>query len=126
MIVGLGMDIVAIARIRRAHEQFGDRFLARIFTGGEREYAGGKRDPVPALAARFAAKEAALKALGTGAARGVRFRDVEVVRAEGEAPRILFHGAARHRFESLAALSASLTLTHDAGLASAVVVLEGE
>lgn len=124
MIVGLGMDLARIERVARVYGRFGDRFLSRIFTPGERAYCLGKKDPAPSLAARFAAKEAAMKALGTGASRGVRFRDIEVARRSGEAPRVLFHGGARRRAESLGVTASSLTLTHDAGVAAAVVVLE--
>lgn len=124
MIVGLGMDLTRIERVRRTLERFGDRFLARVFTRGEVEYCLRKSDPVPSLAARFAAKEAAMKALGTGAAQGVHFRDVEVARLPGEAPRVLFHGGAKHRAESIGATSSSLTITHDAGVSAAVVILE--
>ncbi|MFH1279149.1 MAG: holo-ACP synthase [Candidatus Eisenbacteria bacterium] len=126
MIVGLGMDLARIDRVGRVYERFGGRFLGRIFTPGEAAYCMGKGDPVPHLAARFAAKEAAMKALGTGAARGVRFRDIEVERRRGEAPRVLFHGGARRRAESLGVIASSLTLTHDAGIAAAIVILESE
>ena len=126
MIVGLGIDLIEIERVRRSYERFGDRFLRRLFTEGEVAYCLRKRDPVPSLAARFAAKEAAMKALGTGASRGVFFRQLEVVRRRGEAPLVLFHGGARRRAELLGVTASALTLTHDAGVSAAVVILEKE
>ncbi|MFH1679040.1 MAG: holo-ACP synthase [Candidatus Eisenbacteria bacterium] len=124
MIAGIGIDLVLIERMRRTIDRFGDRFLRRVFTEGEIAYCRGKRDPVPSFAARFAAKEAAMKALGTGVSRGVYFRHVEVSRRRGEAPSVLFHGGARRRAELLGVASSSLTVTHEGGMAAAVVVLE--
>jgi holo-[acyl-carrier protein] synthase len=124
MIAGIGMDLISIDRVRRTIERFGDRFLSRVFTAGEIAYCDEKHDPVPSLAARFAAKEAAMKALGTGVSRGVYFRHVEVARRRGEAPTVLFHGGARRRAELLGVTASYLTLTHDGGIAAAVVVLE--
>ena len=90
MIVGIGNDLMEIERIRQAHQRWGDRFLRKIFTEAEREYAARKSDPFPSLAARFAAKEAGAKALGTGIARGVYWKDIEVLRARGQAPTLHF------------------------------------
>jgi len=124
MIAGIGMDLAEISRVRKTWNRFGDRFLRRIFTDREAAYCLEKKDPVPSLAARFAAKEAAMKALGTGVSGGVHFRQIEVARRRGEAPRILFHGRAGKRAELLGVTASSLTLTHDAGVAAAVVILE--
>jgi holo-[acyl-carrier protein] synthase len=125
VIVGLGMDVVDIARILRILEgppDRAERFLARCFTAGERAYCEGARDRAARYAARFAAKEAASKALG--APPGIAWHDVEVHRAGG-APSLELRGVAREAAARLGAQRAFLTLTHDAGVAAATVVLEG-
>jgi holo-[acyl-carrier protein] synthase len=94
MIVGTGIDIAEVARIRHTIERFGDRFLQRIFTADEMKYCDSKANRVERYAARFAAKEAAMKALGTGWNRGVRWRDCEVARSPGRRPTLVFHGKA--------------------------------
>jgi holo-[acyl-carrier protein] synthase len=124
VIAGIGIDLLATDRMRKTIERFGDRFLRRVFTEDEIAYCKSKHDSVPSFAARFAAKEAAMKALGTGVSRGVAFRHVEVARRRGEAPRVLFHGGARRRAELLGVTASTLTITHDAGIAAAVVILE--
>jgi holo-[acyl-carrier protein] synthase len=125
VIVGLGMDVVEIARIRRILEgppALAERFLARCFTAAERGYCDEVRDRAARYAARFAAKEAASKALGAPA--GIGWHDVEVRRAIG-APSLELHGAARDAAARLGVRRALLSLTHDAGVAAATVVLEG-
>lgn len=124
MIVGLGVDLVELSRIRAVWQRHGERFLERVLTADERAYCLRKRDPVPSLAARFAAKEATAKALGTGLARGVRFRDIEVVRAATGEPGLRLHGAAREIAGRRGAGRNLLTLTHGRDAAVAVVVLE--
>ena len=94
MIVGLGTDVVEIARIEASLERFGDRFLHRIFTEAEIRYCLAKRRPAESLAARFAAKEAGAKALGTGISRGISWREIEVRRLPGQAPVLRWHGRA--------------------------------
>ena len=126
MIAGLGIDLIRIDRVRKTLERFGNRFLKRIFTEGEIAYCLKKADPSPSLAARFAAKEAAMKALGTGVSRGVYFRHVEVTRTPDGPPCILFHEGAGRRAATIGVIHSSLSLTHDAGVAAAVVVLERE
>ncbi len=125
MIVGLGMDVVEIARIQRILDgpaERAERFLARCFTRAERSYCGGARDRAARYAARFAAKEAASKALGAPA--GIRWHDVEVVRSEG-APSIALRGVAAEAAARRGVARALVTLTHDAGVAAATVLLEG-
>jgi holo-[acyl-carrier protein] synthase len=124
-IIGIGLDATDIPRIRSTYERFGRRFLDRVFTEGEISYCLGHRDPAPSLAARFAAKEAGMKALGTGHSRGVLWRDLEVVR-HGGPPRLQFHGGARRRLEALGGRSSLLTLTHSDQLAMAQVMIFGE
>src|ERR1700690_606008 len=94
MIVGTGIDIAEVPRIRQSITRFGDRFLQRIYTAGEIRYCDSKANRVERYAARFAAKEAAMKALGTGWSHGVRWRDCEVTRLPGGRPTMTFHGRA--------------------------------
>jgi holo-[acyl-carrier protein] synthase len=125
VILGLGMDVVEIARIRRILEGprgRAERFLARCFTPRERAFCEGTRDRASRYAARFAAKEAASKALGTP--DGIGWHDVEVLRDTG-APALELRGAAAEAARRLAVGRLHLTLTHDGGVAAAVVVLEG-
>src|SRR5215212_6474965 len=122
-ILGLGFDATDIPRIASTVERYGDRFLHRVFTEGEIAYATRRRNPAPHFAGRFAAKEAAMKALGTGHSQGVLWRDIEVVRAPGEAPQLRFHGGAARRLAYLNANSSLLTITHSQTLAIAQVML---
>jgi holo-[acyl-carrier protein] synthase len=124
MIVGTGIDIAEVPRVRRAIERFGDRFLRRIFTAGEIRYCDAKANRVERYAARFAAKEAAMKALGTGWNHGVRWRDCEVIRMPGGRPNIAFHGRAAEFAARLGVKNAALSLTHTAEQAMAQVILE--
>ena len=125
MIVGTGIDIAEVPRIRKSIERFGQRFLERIFTAGEIRYCDSKANRVERYAARFAAKEAAMKALGTGWNHGVRWRDCEVVRAPGGRPTIVFHGKASEFAAKLGVKNAALSLTHTSEQAFAQVILEG-
>lgn len=125
MILGLGMDLVEVARIRRLREGRGERFLRRVFTEGELAACLARRLPDPGLAARFAAKEAGMKALGTGWGQGVGWHDLEVEGAGDGPPRLGLQGGARAVAERLGVARVHLSLTHDAGVAGAVVVLEG-
>lgn len=125
MVIGLGTDLVEVGRIRDSVERFGSRFLHRVFTEGERRYCEGKRHGEQSLAARFAAKEAGAKALGTGISRGVGWQDIEVAREPGQAPRLLMHGRAGELAERLGVERISLSLTHTGHSAMAVVILEG-
>jgi holo-[acyl-carrier protein] synthase len=121
-IIGLGLDATDIPRIVQTIERYGERFLQRIFTPGEIAYCARRRSPAIHYAARFAAKEAAMKALGTGHSQGVLWRDIEVVRRGGP-PQLHFHGGAARRFAALGAKSSLLTITHSDALALAQVLL---
>jgi holo-[acyl-carrier protein] synthase len=123
-IIGLGLDATDIPRIAETYARYGDRFLRRVFTDGEIAYCTRRRDPVPHLAGRFAAKEAAMKALGTGHSRGVLWRDVEVVR-HGGPPQLRLHGGAARRAEAMGMTKSLLTITHSESLALAQVILLG-
>jgi holo-[acyl-carrier protein] synthase len=121
-IIGLGFDATDIPRVREVFARYGDRFLRRVFTDGEIAYCMRHRDPVPSLAARFASKEAAMKALGTGHSRGVLWKDIEVVRHHGP-PRLQLAGGAQRRFEAMHGRRSLLTITHAETLAMAQVLL---
>lgn len=125
-IVGVGVDLVETARLDRALSAHGDRFERRVFTEAERETCRGRRDRIQALAARFAAKEACLKALGTGWSRGLSFRQVEVVRDGDGRPSLRLHGAAAILAARSGVRAIHVSLTHQPGSAAAVVVLEGD
>jgi holo-[acyl-carrier protein] synthase len=122
-IIGIGMDATEIDRIQAAIARSGDRFVRRVFTDGEIAYATRRRNPAPHFAGRFAAKEAAMKALGTGQAQGVLWRDIEVVRGSSGPPQLRFHGGAARRFAHLKANGSLLTITHSETLAIAQVML---
>lgn len=124
MIVGTGIDIAEVPRIRESIERFGDRFLSRIYTAGERRYCDSKANRDERYAARFAAKEAAMKALGTGWNHGVRWVDCEVVRMPGGRPTIAFHGKAGEIAAKLGVKNAALSITHTKEQAFAQVILE--
>ena len=121
-IIGSGLDATEIARIASAIERYGERFVGRVFTDEEVAYCRRKRDSASSFAARFAAKEAAMKALGTGHSRGVFWQGIEVVRHHGP-PQLRFHGGAAARFAAMGATGSLLTLTHSRELALAHVLL---
>lgn len=123
-IVGLGIDATDIPRVRQTYQKYGDRFLRRVFTDREIAYCLRRRDPAPHLAGRFAAKEAAMKAIGTGQAHGVLWKDIEVVRGGGP-PRLELHGAAAKHARRLGMTRSLLSITHSETLAFAEVLLLG-
>lgn len=123
-IVALGMDLAQIARFEAAHARHGERLLARLFTDGERAYCERRKARMASYTGRFAVKEAVMKVLGTGWARGVRWRDIEVVRASGSAPTVVLHGVAAQLAASKCIARIHITITHDAGIAAAVAVAE--
>ena len=125
MIAGLGTDIVEVARIAASIARFGERFLRRVYTPGEIAYCRARqKSAAQSFAARFAAKEAAAKALGTGLSRGVTWQELEVTRRPGEPPHLRLHGRAAARAKALGVTHISLSLTHTAETALAVVVME--
>ncbi|HYK91649.1 MAG TPA: holo-ACP synthase [Acidobacteriota bacterium] len=124
MIIGIGIDIVEIRRFRAVLERQKERFTQRVFTPGELEYCRAHRDPVPHFAARFAAKEALFKALGTGWAREVSWLDVSVRREGQGAPTIALQGEAGRISVGMGAQKVHLSLSHTDESAVAVVVLE--
>jgi len=123
LICGIGVDIVEVHRVARVAERHGDRFLRRIYTPLEMERVHGNRHQY--LAARFAAKEAAFKALGTGWGGGVRWVEVEIDNLSSGQPVLFLHGTARARAEQLGADRLHITISHTEEYAMAQVVLEG-
>ena len=124
MIVGSGIDICEVPRIEAAFKRFGDRFRDRVYTPGEIRYADRKANRFERYAARFAAKEAGMKAIGTGWRLGVRWRDFEVVNLPSGKPTLVFHGKALEFAEKLGVTNVALSMTHTKGQAMAFLVLE--
>src|SRR5215475_13156576 len=126
MVLGLGTDLIEISRIEESIQQFGQRFLDRVYTVGEIAYCQRKKKhAAESFAARFAAKEAGAKALGTGISRGVAWKEIEVRREPGGRPTLHFTGRARELADQLGITGLSLSLTHSRDLALAVVIAEG-
>ena len=126
MIIGIGLDLVDIARIEASIERFGDRFTGKIFSESERKYCHRKKNPAPHYAARFAAKEACAKALGCGVSGGLLWKDMELSRDESTGqPTMVLSGRARENAAQLAVVNIHVTLTHANKQAAAVVILEG-
>lgn len=125
-IAGIGVDLVNIPRMRETIGRWQERFLQRVFTEQEIAYCRTRRDPVPHFAARFAAKEAGLKALGTGLRLGVSWRELEVRRARGQAPELVLHGRSRELGQSRGGSRMLLALSHEGEYALAQAVLVGD
>lgn len=124
MIVGLGIDIAEVGRVKAAIERHGERFLKRIYTDAEIRYCESKANKFERFAGRFAAKEAAMKAIGTGWKGGVAWREFEVAREPGGRPTMRFHGKAAEFAQRLGARRASLSISHTEQQAIAQVILE--
>jgi holo-[acyl-carrier protein] synthase len=124
MILGVGTDVAEVERIGKSVERFGERFLTRVFTARERVYAMRRANWAERLAARFAAKEAGMKAIGTGLSRGVSWQHVEVVNEPSGRPTLRLYGGALAAADALGVKRISVSLTHTKELAFAVVILE--
>jgi holo-[acyl-carrier protein] synthase len=124
VVIGMGTDLIEIARIERSVERYGTAFLERIYTAGEIAYCQRKRNAAESFAARFAAKEAGAKALGTGISRGVSWREFEVRRQPGQRPELYLSGRAQEIAARLGIKRLSLSLSHSQMLSIAVVVAE--
>ena len=122
MTLASGVDIIEISRVKLVLERYGQRFLDRVYTAREIAYCRGR---APNLAARFAAKEATMKALGTGV-RGVGWKDIEVIRHESGAPSVMLHGRGKRRAQRLGVRDISLSLSHSRDYAVAFVVVQRE
>jgi holo-[acyl-carrier protein] synthase len=125
MVIGLGTDLIEIARIEDSIRRFGDRFLERIFTAEEVAYCLRKKGSAESFAARFAAKEAGAKALGTGISRGISWREIEVRRQPGQRPTLHWSGRAEEWARRMGVVNTQLSLTHSRTVAMAMVVVEG-
>ncbi|MEO0271122.1 MAG: holo-ACP synthase [candidate division WOR-3 bacterium] len=118
--IKIGVDLIEIERIIKAYERFGERFLKKIFTEREIEYALKRKNPFPHLAGRFAAKEAVMKALGTGFGKGVYFKNIEIIREPGFEPEVKLHGKTKEKFKNK---KFSLSITHDGKYALAFCIM---
>ena len=125
MVLGVGTDLMEIARIAQSIDRFGDRFLVRVFTPGEIAYCQRKKNAAESFAARFAAKEAGAKALGTGISHGVTWLELVVTREPSGRPSLELHGRAAERARKMGVAKVSLSLTHSRDVAMAVVIMEG-
>jgi len=125
MILGTGVDLAEVGRIRDAIERYGDRFIRRIYTEAEIAYVERKANKFERYAGRFAAKEAGMKAIGTGWKRGVRWQDFEVSNLPSGRPTLRLHGEAERIAGKMGVTSISLSITHTAELGMAHVILEG-
>jgi holo-[acyl-carrier protein] synthase len=124
MVIGVGTDLIEIARIQQSIDRFGERFLERVFTPREIDFCRRKKNAAESFAARFAAKEAGAKALGTGISRGVGWLELDVARSPGERPHLQLSGRAAELAHSLGVATISLSLTHSRDVALAVVIME--
>ncbi len=124
MIIGSGVDVAEVDRIRAACERFGRRFIERVFTAAEIAYVDRKANRFERYAGRFAAKEAGMKAIGTGWRRGVRWKDFEVANLPSGKPTLKFHGVAASFAERLGVKNVSLSITHTKSTGLAFVILE--
>jgi holo-[acyl-carrier protein] synthase len=125
MVLGVGTDLIEIKRVQESLDRFGERFIERLFTEGEIAYCLRKKShAAESFAARFAAKEAGAKALGTGMSRGVSWKEIEVKREMGERPTLHLSGRAAERAAALGVSRVQLSLTHSRDLAMAFVVVE--
>jgi len=125
MILGTGIDLIEVERIRASFEKFGERFALRILVGGELEYCTSHKDPAPFIAARFAAKEAVSKAFGTGIGGSIGWHDIEVRRKETGEPYVILHGKGEELFRARGASQLHLSISHTVQHATAISILEG-
>ncbi len=123
MLKGIGVDIIEVDRVEGVIERRGDRFLDRIYTVKEIDYCRSKKDYVRSFAGRFAAKEAVMKALGTGWRKGVRWKDIEITNAPSGKPQLTLYGRAREIMDELGAASALVAISHsrDYAVSNAVI-----
>jgi len=124
MIIGLGIDRIEIERVRQAWTRHGERFHRRVFTDDEWAYCLTRPDPASSMAARFAAKEATMKALGLGWGSGIRYRDIEIKRGRAGAPSLQLHGRTRDLATCRNVTNMVVSLTHDRTHAMATVIIE--
>ncbi len=126
MILGLGIDIIEVERIRSSHERFGERFLTRILHPDEIKYCLSYKEPSAYIAARFAAKEAISKAFGTGIGEELGWHDMEIARKENGEPQVILHEGGQKLLQSRGAKRVLISLSHAQAYAAAVAILEGD
>ena len=124
-IIGVGIDIIEVTRLNKAIERYGSKFLTRVFTDDEIEYCKIKKHCNEHYAARFAAKEAFVKALGTGIAKGIRWKDIEIGNNKAGKPEIFLDGIAKEIADKSGVKKTHISMTHNKGSAIAFVILEG-
>jgi holo-[acyl-carrier protein] synthase len=124
MILGIGIDIIEVARVQASHERFGERFLNRLLLADEIAYCLSHKNPAPFIAARFAAKEAISKAFGTGIGAQLGWQDMEIRRQESGEPFVVLHGKGKKLFQSRHAKNLLISLSHTTNYAAATAVLE--
>jgi holo-[acyl-carrier protein] synthase len=124
MILGIGIDIIEVARVQASHKRFGGRFLNRLLHADEIAYCLSHKNPAPFIAARFAAKEAISKAFGTGIGAQLGWRDMEIGRKKSGEPFVILHGNGKKLFKSRRAKNLLISLSHTANYAAATAVLE--
>ena len=124
MILGIGTDLVDVARIRKTIADYGERFVNRVYTEAERAYSSSKANAAERFAARFAAKEAAMKAIGTGWRRGVTWKDFEILNERSGRPTLRFSGMGLQIAKQMGVKRTSISLTHTSEIAMATVILE--
>ncbi len=125
MILGVGIDIIEVARIQASYERFGERFISRILHPNEIRYCLSYKTPAPFLAVRFAAKEAISKAFGTGITAQLGWKDMEIRRRGSGEPFVILHGAGQKLFDERKAVGLKISLSHTQHYAAAVAILEG-
>ena len=124
MILGIGVDIIEVARVQASHKRFGEQFLNRLLLPDEITYCLSHKNPAPFIAARFAAKEAISKAFGTGIGAQLGWQDMEIRRKESGEPFVVLHGQGKKLFKSRRAKRLLISLSHTANYAAATAVLE--
>ena len=124
MILGIGIDIIEVVRVKASHERFGERFLNRVLLADEIAYCLSHKNPAPFIAARFAAKEAISKAFGTGICAQLGWQDMEIRRKESGEPFVILHGKGKKLFKSRRAKRLLVSLSHTANYAAVMAVLE--
>jgi holo-[acyl-carrier protein] synthase len=124
MILGVGIDIIEVARVQASHKRFGERFLNRLLLADEIAYCLSHKNPAPFIAARFAAKEAVSKAFGTGIGAQLGWQDMEIRRKDSGEPFVILHGNGKKLFKSRRAKNLLISLSHTANYAAATAVLE--
>lgn len=124
MILGIGIDIIEVARVQASHERFGKRFVQRILHPAEIAYCLSNKNPAPFIAARFAAKEAISKAFGTGIGAALGWHDMEICRKESGEPYVVMHGKGKELLEKRNARAVLISLSHTQNYAAVVAILE--